>query len=67
MVHRSAYVFVMSTRECLDATVKAPSADMDKDKDVDGFDFLTFSNCYNGSNKKPQAVCFPPNLTNCLP
>jgi hypothetical protein len=38
----------------------SPSADLDKDKDVDGFDFLTFSNCYNGSNRAPLAAC--PNL-----
>jgi hypothetical protein len=35
----------------------SPSADLDRDKDVDGFDFLTFSNCYNGSNKPPLAAC----------
>jgi hypothetical protein len=35
----------------------SPSADLDKDKDVDGFDFLTFSNCYNGSNRAPLAAC----------
>jgi hypothetical protein len=35
----------------------SPSADLDGDKDVDGFDFLTFSNCYNGSNKPALAAC----------
>jgi hypothetical protein len=35
----------------------SPSADLDRDKDVDGFDFLTFSNCYNGSNRPPLAAC----------
>jgi hypothetical protein len=35
----------------------SPSADLDDDKDVDGFDFLTFSNCYNGSNKLSLAAC----------
>jgi hypothetical protein len=35
----------------------SPSSDLDRDKDVDGFDFLTFSNCYNGSNKPPLAAC----------
>jgi hypothetical protein len=35
----------------------SPSPDLDGDKDVDGFDFLTFSNCYNGSNKPPLAAC----------
>jgi hypothetical protein len=35
----------------------SPSPDLDNDKDVDGFDFLTFSNCYNGSNKLPLAAC----------
>jgi hypothetical protein len=28
-------------------------ADLDGDGDVDGFDFLTFSNCYNGSSRPP--------------
>jgi hypothetical protein len=31
--------------------------DLDMDGDVDGFDFLTFSNCYNGSNKAPLPEC----------
>jgi hypothetical protein len=35
----------------------SPSPDLDGDRDVDGFDFLTFSNCYNGSNKPPLAAC----------
>jgi hypothetical protein len=35
----------------------SPSADLDMDRDVDGFDFLTFSNCYNGSNKPPLSAC----------
>jgi hypothetical protein len=35
----------------------SPSADLDGDRDVDGFDFLTFSNCYNGSNKPPLSAC----------
>jgi hypothetical protein len=35
----------------------SPSPDLDDDRDVDGFDFLTFSNCYNGSNKPPLAAC----------
>jgi hypothetical protein len=26
----------------------------DLDADADGFDFLTFSNCYNGSNRPPR-------------
>ena len=33
------------------------SADLDGDRDVDGQDFLTFSVCYNGSLKAPQAAC----------
>jgi hypothetical protein len=28
-------------------------ADLEGDVDVDGFDFLSFSNCYNGSNRPP--------------
>jgi hypothetical protein len=33
------------------------AADFDNDTDVDGFDFLTFSNCYNGSNRPALAAC----------
>ncbi len=28
-------------------------ADLEGDGDVDGFDFLTFANCYNGSGRAP--------------
>jgi hypothetical protein len=35
----------------------SPHADLDADKDVDGFDFLSFSNCYNGSNRSPLPGC----------
>jgi hypothetical protein len=33
------------------------NADMDGDGDVDGFDFLTFANCYNGSGYPPLLTC----------
>jgi hypothetical protein len=34
--------------------------DLDYDCDVDGFDFLSFSNCYNGSNRTPLPACLNP-------
>jgi hypothetical protein len=34
-----------------------PDGDLDEDGDTDGFDFLTFANCYNGSNRPPLAAC----------
>jgi M6 family metalloprotease-like protein len=34
--------------------------DFDHDGDVDGFDFLTFANCYNGSDKPPLPACLSP-------
>jgi hypothetical protein len=33
------------------------SADLDNDNDVDGFDFLTFANCYNGPKMPPLPAC----------
>jgi probable HAF family extracellular repeat protein len=34
--------------------------DFDSDDDVDGFDFLRFSICFNGSNKPPRPECENP-------
>jgi hypothetical protein len=35
-------------------------SDLDLDDDVDGYDFLTFSTCFNGSLKPPQSGCPSP-------
>jgi lysophospholipase L1-like esterase len=36
------------------ATQSHSTGDLDNDGDVDGFDFLTFANCYNGSSRPPR-------------
>jgi hypothetical protein len=38
-------------------SIPPPSPDLDRDGDVDGFDFLTFSNCFNGSNVVQRPEC----------
>jgi hypothetical protein len=38
-------------------TILPVRADLDVDGDVDGWDFLTFSTCYNGSLKPPRPEC----------
>jgi hypothetical protein len=39
------------------ANQKLNRSDFDTDCDVDGFDFLTFANCYNGSDRSPLVAC----------
>ena len=42
--------------------VARPAGDFNNDDDVDGFDFLTFSVCFNGSLLPPQSGCPTPDV-----
>jgi hypothetical protein len=55
---QSQYAAEVSSSRYIHMT--APRGDLDFDGNADGFDFLTFSTCYNGSVNPPQAACENP-------